>query len=1211
MRDLYKSILKKIWITAAALVIVAAVCSSLFRALTPFAKQYKGQVEQHLSALIGQPVTIQTMETGWYWFQPVLKLDQVHIHDGSNQELRLESLLVGINIFKSLWEWQIQPGVLIIDDIDLVLRQKDDRWSIDGLSTTAMDNKDMTPARTQQILVWLAEQERLIIRHVSAHLHFSDGGLIPISGLNVSVHNQGGFYKLKGEARLDQTNVTSLELLGDVYFDPYNINKTKGQLFFSAKHLVPSQWQSLAPKMTERLLGGKGALALWLDIDKGMIASVQAQVKLKRFAWRLPNDKQSQMIQSFFANLSWKPQDASRQDNGWQLQADGVRLRIGGVLWPENKILVTYDKIQQSYSVFVKSIIIKSLLSETISWPPSMLAVLNLKPHGLLTDTQLMIKDQQLISVLTRFDKLGWDAHDAIPAVENLSGVLNWQEQEGHLELDSENTSVMVNGYPAQNFNILNGSIEWKELNDGLRVSIDRFLANQKELTLSLEGALDQVTADSLGHIRLNATYSGENAQKWMPYLPKKHIKPKLYTWLNKDIKSIGKASATLKINGFAKDFPFDNTPGEFTITAHASDAELFITPKWQLIKDIEAYIHLDKRNLGIDITHADAQGVPIDQMNLRIDDIGKDKETLLIHSLINGKAQKILNFLLASPVEKKLSMLKTMALKGLVAVNLRLEVALYPENDDVLVRGDLDFQHNSLVYKHQLGPLNVRDITGSLSFDEKGVKDSALIANVFGDPLQIKIQSKTIPEDYTSIQVTGTTSIDALKKRFNSPVLSYLKGMFYINALLKLTENPNDFDTMEVNSTLQGLAIDLPEPMNKPADAKLPVKLNVAFNPDKGTRMDVLLGKLNLFNQNFDSMSVKIKILPDNDWLFRLSQKNIAGELLYHPETKLLSGSLDRLHLHDFDLNKSTRTTSNVHPDDVPNLNVHIDDLTVGAKRIGNISLKTVSTAESLSIESCRIDTPAYQFAIQGEWTQKGKINHTRVDVSAHINDLAKSLELWDITPAVNAGKGDLEFRGNWDKSLFDFSLASVNGSMYIKLKKGIITHLSPETEEKLGLGKLLSILSLQTIPRRLQLDFSDLSHQGYSFDVFKGNFIFKHGIMSTRDSYLDGPVAYAGMKGDLDLVRRLYDLDLKISPHITASLPVVATIAGGPIAGLATWVATKIINQGMQRISAYSYKVSGPWNQPVVQQVSMVKQITEKEKGPVQFVDESEDEH
>ncbi len=96
-----------------------------------------------------------------------------------------------------------------------------------------------------------------------------------------------------------------------------------------------------------------------------------------------------------------------------------------------------------------------------------------------------------------------------------------------------------------------------------------------------------------------------------------------------------------------------------------------------------------------------------------------------------------------------------------------------------------------------------------------------------------------------------------------------------------------------------------------------------------------------------------------------------------------------------------------------------------------------------------------------------------------------------------------------------------------------------------------MLSILSLQTIPRRLKLDFSDLSQGGYSFDTLKGNFVHKKGVMNTADSYIDGPVAYASIKGDLDIVKQLYSVDLHISPHITASLPIVATIAGGPYCG------------------------------------------------------------
>lgn len=299
---------------------------------------------------------------------------------------------------------------------------------------------------------------------------------------------------------------------------------------------------------------------------------------------------------------------------GWQLLADHIQLRMGGISWPENQILLKYKKDQHSYQLFVKSIIIESLLSHAIDWPKSMQALLVMKPQGFLHDSQIMITANTNVSsipsipnfktltlgadelpqieladnenqkntkdnlqeddnemvfnnysinyVLTRFEQLGWSAKDSIPEVHNLSGVINWQPDQGRLELDSENTSIKVNGYPEQILSLLNGAFDWKDLNDGIRISIDRFVISQPELTMSMQGVVDQVSRQSIGHIRLGAEFSGKNWQQWVAFLPKEYLKPKLYLWLKNDLKRIAEASGRIRLNGLAKDFPFDDNTG-------------------------------------------------------------------------------------------------------------------------------------------------------------------------------------------------------------------------------------------------------------------------------------------------------------------------------------------------------------------------------------------------------------------------------------------------------------------------------------------------------------------------------------------------------------------------------------------------------------------------------------------------------------------------
>lgn len=1261
--------LKRVWIILATFIILAAICSSIFRSLTPWATQYKKEVEAHLSQIIGEPVSIQSMKTGWYWFQPVLKLEHLYV-SSEHESIHLDKLLIGINLFQSLIHWRIQPGILYIDNMRLTLRQKNDAWHVDGLPSRAMGQGE-SPS---DLMAVLAHQERLIIQHVSVFFYFENGTLIPLSNLNLSVLNKGGYYKVSAHANLDQTSSSKFKLLAEGNFDPYYPAETKGHIYFSAKNVLPTQWQQLLSKTAVRIDGGKGSVALWLDLDKGRLSAAQARLGLKRIAWKMNQSTSPQWVQSFSANLMWKP-----HDNGWRLNADHIKLRMGNVSWPENEFSVTFNQTQDSYLFFAKTLLLDSLLTQARHAPLPQFLVAS-KAHGVLREFRLMIKNNQLSYLLTRFDNLAWAAQNHIPEVKNLSGVVHWEPHEGQLELDSKHALIQLKGYPEQELDLLNGVIDWKELANGFRISMERFILSKPELTISAQGVVDDVSLSSLGHMRLNLDFSAKNIQQWISYLPKKHLKPSFYLWLNECLKKIAQATGKVSLEGYAKDFPFDNHQGELSVIAHAQGGELFITPKWQLIKDIEGYIRLKNRNLDIDIVDANAKGVPINKMNVRIDDIGKDKEVLLINGLVEGRAQKMLGFVLASPLNEKLAKLKRITLEGLLHLKLHLEIPLYPENDDNLVSGDITLKDNRILINHQMGALPIDNVSGILSFNESGVTHSALSATAFDYPLSIKVQTTSSLKPLTTVLVDGECPIDSLKKQWNSPILSVLKGAFAAHAVFEFSANPKDWDHMTLHSNLQGLAINLPKPLGKTYKQEAPLNINLDFNAEHSVRLrseynnristdilfkpddkdsfdlksgqirlgsapaldqktpglsvvgslndfdlaqwigvfsgltsdasassvsmltkvksvNLVLTKLSLFEQHFDNLSIKGHVLPNQNWTFNLEQKKISADLTYAIPAHLLSGFIKRLHLDKIEKSVSAdKAPSKIKPEQIPNLNLRLDDVSVGTALIGDITLKSHSLPGRWIIDYCRIDAPVYQAFFTGEWLSNGRNNQTKMQAKIHLSHLAKSLERWNMSPAVNAKQGDFEFRGGWRGGFSAFSLSGLRGDITLQLKNGRITHLSPETEEKLGLGKLLSILSLQTIPRRLKLDFSDLSHEGYSFDIFKGTFKLNKGIMNTQDSYLDGPVAYAAMKGSLDIVRHMYDLNLSISPHITASLPVVATIAGGPIVGLAAWVANKIINQSMQKIARYSYKISGPWDQPVVQQLSMVKKKMKK---------------
>jgi len=237
--------LKKCWLFLAILIIAAAVISSLFRALTPWAKQYKSEVEQHLSALFGGPVTINNMETGWYWFEPVIKLNQVSVSDGKEGVVKLNKLLVGINLFSSLWHWQIQPGVLFIDDLHLNLHQKTDHWQIEGFNSFSQQKITWNTMTYQPILAWILAQQKIIIKNLSASIYLRDGTFLPLNDLNLIITNHAGHYIMRGRGQLAQTTETQLQLLADLRLNPYALNKTQGNIFSLLRMCCPLSGKAL------------------------------------------------------------------------------------------------------------------------------------------------------------------------------------------------------------------------------------------------------------------------------------------------------------------------------------------------------------------------------------------------------------------------------------------------------------------------------------------------------------------------------------------------------------------------------------------------------------------------------------------------------------------------------------------------------------------------------------------------------------------------------------------------------------------------------------------------------------------------------------------------------------------------------------------------------------------------------------------------------
>lgn len=1177
-----KHVLKKCWLFFGIFIVLIAIVFSVFRALTPWARQYKPAIEEQLTTILGQPVTIGTMQTGWYWLRPVLQLNKVALTDHQDNTLKLNKLLVGINIFSSILHWKVQPGIIYVDNSHFVLHQVKDHWALEGLNLTGQST-EFGPEVYLPLLTWLSGQEKIIVRHASLTAHFQDGTVVPLTNINVILQTQSGGYRLKGAARIARKIPTDFTMYASLQLNPFALEETKGQIYLAVQSLFPGQWSNFLPPLPMKVEHGRGNATLWLELDHGKLIESQGSLQFSQLVLNRKSRAELYKIKTLSADIGWK-----KTKHGWDLNGSHLQLDMDGTKWPENSFFIHHKEPSEGDRIFVQHLLLTPLLAMDVPWPQELSPILNRNPRGQLYSTELHIKEQAIDYLLTGFSDLGWKASKQIPAVSGLSGVVHWQPHEGRLDLDSYHTKIQFTGLPAIALSQINTVLEWKPLGNGLRVNLENFVIENPDLTLTAGGVLDNPQQFPDSQLHLTTQFSANDAEQWLKYIPSGSMKEKLEQWLKQDIKKIGKASGQMTVDGRMSDFPFDKEKGEFSLLTYLTGVDLLIGPKWPLTRDIDAYLKVDKRNFNVDIQHANLNNIDVNNMNLRIDDIGLGYETLLLHGIIEAKAQQMLAYLFDSPLEEKLSQLKALDLRGILGLDLKIEVPLYPENDDVLTQGAITFTDNQLILHQGSMELPLENLNGVVAFNEDGILKSALTGTFANGPLSLNLESQTQPKPATIVKIASKTTMSLLRQAFDLSALRFMQGPLVVDGVLTLTDSATDMDNLKLHTSLDGVVVDLPSPLGKSANSTASLIANIDFNAKKTPQIRL----------DYDNHAVKVNVkaaqLDNKTWSLQINQKEFAADVQYQSDNHTLNGKITRLHLDNLFDSKHPNSKSTLVPQDIPNLHLDVQNFTYGDVDIGDVHIDSKSTEEKLQVESLQVKSPFYELELKGDWIKEEETNHTDIQAALKIIDLEKGLAHWHAKPVVESHKGVVYFSGGWPGGFTDFSLAKVMGKIQVNIKDGRITDLSSETEEKLGLGKLLSILSLQTIPRRLSLDFSDLAKKGYSFDQFKGDLELKQGIMSTQNSEMDGPVAFVSMKGHLDVLKQLCSLEIYVSPHVMASLPVVATIAGGPvgpIAGVATWLAIKIINKSMLKVTGYTYTVSGPWSNPVVQQLNIYK--------------------
>ncbi len=348
---------------------------------------------------------------------------------------------------------------------------------------------------------------------------------------------------------------------------------------------------------------------------------------------------------------------------------------------------------------------------------------------------------------------------------------------------------------------------------------------------------------------------------------------------------------------------------------------------------------------------------------------------------------------------------------------------------------------------------------------------------------------------------------------------------------------------------------------------------------------LDFRVGTLVLNRRLFHDVKVHAQFDGRRTWRADVAARELAGELAWRHEGQ---GSLAARLKYLIHPEPAPGATPRAAPGDdafrdLPALRIDADRYTFNGHELGRLELRAVNEPAGWRLHKLELAAPDGTLTASGLW-QPPRLGteRTELDVKVDVKDIGTYLARFGQPDAVSKGTATLEGAVQWRGPIHRIDYASLAGHLTLSAAGGQFVKVNP------GVGRLLGVLSLQSLPRRMTLDFRDIFSEGFAFDSITGSAKIVSGVAATDDMAMAGPAASVGMTGRVDLAQETQDLTVRVVPTIGDSIALAAgVVLLNPLLAAGALVAQRLLKDPLGQMLAYEYRVTGGWAEPKVVQV------------------------
>lgn len=1369
-----------LWLAMAAWVLFAVAWIVLHGVIVPRIGDFRPQLEIEASKALGVPVRIGAIMATSVGIIPSFEFKDVTLLDGAGRvALKLPRIQAAISPSSLL---QLNFEQLYIDQPELEIRRAvDGKIFVAGLDFSQPDSDS-----SNALDWFFSQPEFVIrngmVRWVDEQANGALGVPPPLTLTQVDFVARNPFNKHLW--RLDATPPPQwgerLSLRGVFTQSLLSTDRGKwrawsGQVYADFSKVDVSQLSRYV-KFSSQFGRGVGALRVWTSLAKGAWVSSTADVALSQVDATLGAGLEPLALQSMSGRLMGRQLKHGFEFSTQKLQfqtRDGLRWPGGNVFFSQTEavgnVLGQGEFRADKLDLATISLIANRLplgaatharltsfapqgVMETIAatWRGNLDAPAAFAAKGHVTGLQFAAQHSSL--------KIGAgaDAHEDIgrPGVQGARVDFDVNRAGGKAKVMVENGAVEVPGIfddARVPVNQLSADVQWSVTppksggntspEDKIEVKVSNLVLNNADaqgrgqLTWRTSDPATAVSKNRFpGELDLQAGLTRADAARVWRYLPS-GIPKSARDYVREAVLQGTSTGVDFKIKGDMGDMPSSKPrPGEFRIAAKINNARLAYVPRslqskdelpWPELHKLTGELVIDRNSLTVKSTAAEIVGLPnvaIGQTSVSIADL--KSTTVSVNTQGKGSLMEVLGFVNGSPLKNMThQVLSRSTINGNGDFKLELSLPIADLNR-ARVAGKVTFLGND-VHITPTTPL-LAQAKGSVSFSEKGFSIQGAQATMLGG--DIRFEGGSVPGAGTVaasvvIRGQGTATAAGLQRAgdlsFIPSLAKHATGSAAYSAELRFKQGQSEF---LVQSSLVGMGLTLPAPMNKLPTASWPLRYDntvieksllaerdgqirpkdqlhvtidklaqVKLTRDlSGPEPRVIQGGISVGLDAGESMpepasgiaaNINVAYLDVDQWANVLTAVVNGGAVAAKPgekvnakvtaddyvpsivalrarelvvqgrkfenivigasregamwranmEARQLSGYVEyrqsgsglgsgrvyarlaRLAVGETQA-KEVEKLLDEQPTSIPALDLVVDDFELKGRKFGRVEVEATNQAvgggrgsgggREWRLNHLNVTMPEAKFSANGQWAEVANAagdasarpaaeRRTNMDFKLDIADSGQLLNRFGLKDVVLGGKGKLEGQIAWRGSPLSMNYPSMTGKFNVNIERGQFLKVDP------GVGKLLSVLSMQSIVKRLTFDFRDVFSDGFAFDFVRGDVSIDRGMASTNNLQMSGTNAVVLIDGKSDIAQETQDLTVLIAPEVNAGVAslLVAT-AINPAIGLGTFLAQLFLRQPLIEAVTRELQVKGTWADPQITEVKRTGKTGEKKQ-------------